>query len=93
MKDGGFREKIYQAADGLDLWGYSGFGLPRIELEGDRIFSIEEHGGLLEYGPEVIKVAAGQLVITVTGMDMEIVSMEKGSLTVRGRIAQVSLSR
>lgn len=93
MKDGGFREKIYRAADDMDLWGYSGFGLPRIEMEGDRIFSIEDHSGLLEYGPEVIKVAAGELVVTVNGMDMEIVSMEKGSLTVRGSIAQVSLSR
>lgn len=93
MKEGSFREKIYQAAEEMDLWGYSGFGLPRIEMEGDRIFSIEDHGGLLEYGPEVIKVAARELVVTVTGMDMEIVSMEKGSLTVRGRIAQVSLSR
>ena len=93
MKDSGVREKLYQAADKWDLWGYSGFGLPRIEMEGDRLFSIEEHGGLLEYGPNIVKIAAGELVVTVTGMDMEILSMEKGSLAIRGRIASVALER
>lgn len=93
MKENGVREKIYQAAEKWDLWGYGGFGLPRIEMEGDRFFMIEEHGGMLEYGPNVIKIAAGELVVTVTGMDMEIASMERGSLSLKGRISSVTLSR
>ena len=93
MKDNGVREKLYEAAGKWDLWGYGGFGLPRIEMEGDRYFSIEEHGGLLEYGPEVIKIAAGDMVVTLNGFDMEISSMDKGLLAVRGRIASVTLSR
>ena len=58
MKTGGLREKVYQAAEKWDLWGYGSFGLPRIEMEGDRRVLIEEHGGILEYGPDCIRVAA-----------------------------------
>ncbi|MEA4919521.1 MAG: YabP/YqfC family sporulation protein [Clostridiaceae bacterium] len=93
MKDSGVKEKLYQAAEKWDLWGYGGFGLPRMELEGDRYFLIEQHDGILEYGPNLIKVSAEEMVITICGMDMEIASMDKGSLAVRGRIASIEFKR
>ncbi|MDD6316778.1 MAG: YabP/YqfC family sporulation protein [Clostridia bacterium] len=91
MKTGGLREKVYQAAEKWDLWGYGSFGLPRIEMEGDRRVLIEEHGGILEYGPDCIRVAARGLVICIRGRDLEIASMEPGSLALRGCIRDVGL--
>lgn len=91
MKTGGLREKVYQAAEKWDLWGYGSFGLPRIEMEGDRHIVIEAHGGILEYGPDRIRVAARGLTLTILGRDLEIAAMEPGSLALRGRIHAVEL--
>ena len=87
------KEKIYDAANRMDLWGYGGFGLPRIELEGDRFFVIEEHDGLIEYGPDLIKISAGELTVSVEGTDMEIKEMDRGSLALVGRIVCVTVAR
>lgn len=91
MKEEGLREKLYQAAQRWDLWGYGGFGLPRIEMEGDRYMLIEDLGGILEYGPECIRIAARSLIITIVGFGLEIASMDRGSLAVRGRIRSIGM--
>lgn len=93
LKNGFIKEKIYDAANRMDLWGYGGFGLPRIELEGDRFFVIEEHDGLIEYGPDLIKISAGELTVSVEGTDMEIKEMDRGSLALVGRIVCVTVAR
>ena len=89
MKEEGFREKLVQAAQQWDLWGYSSFGLPRLELEGDRYLLVELLDGILEYGPERIRLAAGPLVVQIDGRELEIASMDRGSLAIRGRISAV----
>ncbi len=91
MKEEGLREKMWQAAQKWDLWGYGSFGLPRLELEGDRYLLVEDLDGLLEYGPERIRLAAGPLVLAVDGFDLEIASMDRGSLAIRGRIRTVTM--
>ena len=89
MKEDGFREKLVQAAQQWDLWGYSSFGLPRLELEGDRYLLVELLDGILEYGPDRIRLAAGPLVVQIDGRELEIASMDRGSLAIRGRISAV----
>ncbi|MBQ2691943.1 MAG: YabP/YqfC family sporulation protein [Clostridia bacterium] len=93
LKEGAIREKIYSAASAFDLWGYGGFGMPRIEMEGDRYIVIEDHGGILEYGPEKITVAADGMKISVIGLGLEIASMDRSSLSLKGRIASVEMRR
>lgn len=91
MKEEGLREKMWQAAQKWDLWGYGSFGLPRLELEGDRYLLVENLDGILEYGPERIRLAAGPLVLDIGGFDLELASMDRGSLAVRGRIRVVAM--
>ena len=89
MKEEGFREKLVQAVQQWDLWGYGSFGLPRLEMEGDRYLLVEMLDGILEYGPERIRLAAGPLEVQIDGRQLEIASMDRGSLAVRGRITAV----
>ena len=93
MKDGMVRKSLYGTAEKLDLWGFGSFGMPRIELDGDRHMTIEPHDGILEYGPERIQVMASEMEITVEGMGLEIAAMEKGSLEIKGQIASVGFAR
>ncbi len=93
LKQSDLRERFWQACGKWDLWGYGGFGLPRMELEGDRFFLIEDHRGLLEYGPERVRLAAGELTVTVEGSGLELCSMECGALALRGRVRCVTLDR
>lgn len=91
MKEEGFREKVWQAAQKWDLWGYGSFGLPRLELEGDRFLLVEGLEGIVEYGPERVRLAAGPLMLTVDGFELEIASMDRAGLSVRGRIRAVQM--
>ena len=91
MKEEGLREKLVQAAQKWDLWGYSSFGLPRLELEGDRYLLVEGLDTILEYDPGIIRLAAGPLEIGITGQGLEIAAMDRGSVTIRGRIGQVAM--
>ncbi|MBQ2651474.1 MAG: YabP/YqfC family sporulation protein [Clostridia bacterium] len=92
MKEEGLREKVLQAAQKWDLWGYGSFGLPRLELEGDRYLLVENLDGIVEYGASCIRLAAGSLQVSVRGEGLEIASMDRGSLAIRGRIREVTMT-
>lgn len=66
-------------------------GLPLIEIVGDCRVLIERHLGVTEYGNEriVIKVKQGQ--ICVSGSCMELISMTKSQLVIKGTIFSVSI--
>lgn len=91
MKDEGLREKLVQAAQKWDLWGYGSFGLPRLELEGDRYLLVEGLDSILEYDPGIIRLAAGPLEIRITGHGLEIAAMDRGSIAICGRIGAVEM--
>ena len=91
MKEESLREKVWQAAQRWDLWGYGSFGLPRLELDGDRFLLVEGLDGIVEYGPERIRLAAGPLMLTVDGFELEIAAMDRAGLSVRGRIRTVGM--
>ncbi len=93
VKASSWREALWRAAGKYDLWGYGGFGLPRLELEGDRWLLIEDHRGLLEYGPERVRLSAGGLTVTVEGSGLELAALETDALALRGCIARVELTR
>lgn len=93
LKNKQVHEKLVEVTEKWDLWGFAGSGLPRIELDGDRHFTIEPHNGILEYSPNIIKLTAGDMIVVITGMELEISSMDKGSLALKGRISSVELTR
>ncbi len=87
------KEQIYRAAQNMDLWGYGIGGLPHIELEGDRHLLIEKHSGILEYNENEIRIAAKDMTISITGMDIQLLSMDKHNMTIGGIIASVDIIR
>ncbi len=66
-------------------------GLPRLELTGDRQLRLENHKGILFYGPEEIRVAGGKLTIKVRGDGLELRAMNGLELLITGRILSVEL--
>lgn len=66
--------------------------IPRITLLGNLQITIENHRGILEYGPEriVIGVTTGQL--TITGWDLAIGTVYPEEITISGRVAGLSFS-
>ena len=68
-------------------------GLPLVEIAGQQRVLIENHRGVVEYGPQTIrvKVKFGQICISGTGL--ELARMTKGQLIISGRIDSVHLIR
>lgn len=52
---------------------------------------MENHGGILEYSQELVRVAVKRGVVCVVGSNMEICRMTRRELEVRGRIQRVEM--
>ena len=85
----GFLEKT---ADVFDLPADAVAGLPKLELVGDKELRVENHRGILAYGPEEIHVSGGAFLIKIAGEGLELRAMTGLELLVTGRIAQITLS-
>ena len=68
-------------------------GLPLVEIAGDRRVLIERHGGVLEYGPERIRIRVGYGTVCITGCGLELVRMSRQQLVISGRVDSVCLQR
>lgn len=68
-------------------------GLPLVEIAGHRRVLVENHRGIVEYGPQSIcvKVKFGQ--ICIRGTALELTKMTKGQLVISGCIESVHLVR
>lgn len=66
---------------------------PLIELCGDRRVLIENHGGILEYGPERIRLSVRFGCVSIFGNGLKICRMQQRTLVISGRIASVVLER
>ncbi|MCD8353887.1 MAG: YabP/YqfC family sporulation protein, partial [Clostridiales bacterium] len=55
------------AAEALELPADVVAGAPLIELVGKRELRMENHRGILSYGPEEISISGGRLVVGVRG--------------------------
>lgn len=83
----GFLERAAQA---LDVPAEA-VGVPRVELVGRGQLRMENHRGILAYGPEEILVSGGRLVLRVKGSGLELKAMTAEELLITGVISSVGL--
>lgn len=88
-----WREQVRQAVAEMDVPAYALLDVPRIELTGSGQLLIERHHGVLEYSEECIRVAARDMTIRVTGMELQLRTMTQTEIAVTGLIASVELQR
>lgn len=65
--------------------------LPRMELIGAGEFRMQQHRGILAYGPEEIHISGGKLVVQVKGTALELRAMSPTELLITGEIRTVEL--
>jgi sporulation protein YqfC len=80
---------LIRAAEMLDLPGEVVAGLARIEITGGREVLIENHGGILEYGPDEIDINSSGVIIRIVGNGLQIRAMTQTELSIRGLILGV----
>ncbi len=82
---------IMRAAEVFDVPGQPALGVPRVTVTGHSRVHIENHRGLIEYGPEIIGVSAGDMTVRLRGRRLEISAMSDMELVVTGDISGVDL--
>lgn len=85
----GPRKWMTQLSQRLELPADVLAGVPRMELEGDGLFRMEPHKGLLEYSREQICVASSLGTVQICGSQLRIKVMNVSQITVCGRIGLV----
>lgn len=65
--------------------------LPKISLIGDYQLSLENHRGLIEYNPDLVRVSTNRGKIRVRGVDLSIKSILKEELLLTGQILGIEL--
>lgn len=80
-----------QAANWLEIPKDIALDLPKIVLVGNLQAFVENHNGILEYTPELIriKVSSGELVIRGTDLFLRNILMHE--ISIEGRISGVEL--
>lgn len=79
------------AAEAMELPADVVAGAPLIELVGKRELRMENHRGILSYGPEEISVSGGRLLVQVRGEGLELSAMSANALLITGTIHSVEL--
>ncbi|WP_249303139.1 YabP/YqfC family sporulation protein [Qiania dongpingensis] len=64
-------------------------GAAVITALGCRELTIENHKGILEYGPECIRVLSGMCRIKITGCDLVISYFNREAMKIEGRIREI----
>lgn len=64
-----------------------------LELCGDKRVLIENHAGIIEYGPERISVRVRYGVVSVIGKSLRLCKMQSQQLVIFGRIDRIELTR
>ena len=82
---------LEKTAEVFDLPADAVAGLPKLELVGDRELRLENHRGILAYGPEEIHISGGKLVVQVRGRGLELRAMTPTELLITGEISVVEL--
>lgn len=80
---------LLKAVELFDLPGEAGLGVPRVTVTGARTVHVENHRGLLEYGPETIIANCAGLMVKIRGAGLEISAMSDMELVVTGKVAGV----
>lgn len=79
------------AAEALELPADVVAGAPLLELVGKRELRMDNHRGILSYGPEEISVSGGRILVRIRGRGLELSAMSERSLLITGEIASVEL--
>ncbi len=66
-------------------------GLPRMVLCGGRQLLIENHQGIVEYGPERLRVKTAAGVVTIEGDGLALAALGETDLMVTGGIRRVEM--
>ena len=82
---------LLKVSEIFDLPGEAGLGVPRVTVTGSHHVHIENHRGLLEYGPETIVASCSGLLVKVRGTALEISAMSDLELVGTGKVAGVEL--
>lgn len=82
---------LARASRAFDVPGDVVAGLPRIELIGAGELRMEQHRGILAYGPEEIHISGGKMVVQVRGSHLELRAMNPTELLITGEIRSVEL--
>ena len=85
----GFLEKT---AELFDLPADALAGVSRLELTGDGELRMENHKGILAYGPEEIHVSAGSFLVKISGRGLELRAMTGLELLITGKIEHIQLT-
>lgn len=65
-------------------------GIPLLTLKGDMEITIENHKGILSYTNNELEILAKKFKIIITGENMCIAEYSKDSITINGKINEVT---
>ncbi len=80
-----------EAVDRLDLPPELAYGVPQMELMGQRQFLMAQHKGVLSYSTELVEISGGSMVVRLTGRDLQLLAMTEEELRLGGVIEKVEL--
>lgn len=63
--------------------------LPKLTLTGDCQLSLENHRGIIEYRPDLVRVSTNRGEIGIRGVDLSIRSIVKEEILLVGRVMTV----
>lgn len=66
--------------------------LARLTLVGNLELVCENHRGIIEYGPERVRLALSQGELTVSGRDLVLVSLALEEVVIKGQISKIEFS-
>ena len=90
MERGERRPRVLdRAADRFDLPGEVLANLPRITVTGGQRVVVENHKGLMDYGPNAILIAGGKVTLKLLGDNLELRAMNAQELLISGDVFQV----
>lgn len=84
---------VQRLADGADLYAEPLPGVPIVEIAGDRRVLVERHGGVVEYGPERIRIRVRYGIVCISGCGLELTQMTRQQLIISGQIDCIALQR
>lgn len=67
-------------------------GMPRVLLRGDRVLLLENHKGVIEYGPDRLRVNTALGILTVEGRDLTLSALGEEDLMLTGAIRGIAFS-
>lgn len=81
-----------KVAEVLELPGEVVFYAPRLVLIGNAHLTVENHRGVLEFGPGRLVVGVGEGQLTVEGEDLALTRIGREELAVTGKIDSLRFS-